>query len=163
MMTMTRSNSTTMVFGHGLQALVLCMSLHFFRLQCLIGQAFLICQWPWEVLLMMTSRVKCLRVWRPWLYVHKPTPRFQYGISMRLRYLLVSPREWHRNTCRRFGDDAARTLDTTTQLIHQDPDSSLSRSAGTNDRHVRYWKINSTFFTDTMFARQHMCAILCIG
>ena len=60
-------------------------------------------------------------------------------------------------------DDAARTLDTTTQLIHQDPDSSLSRSAGTNDRHVRYWKINSTFFTDTMFARQHMCAILCIG
>ena len=49
-------------------------------------------------------------------------------------------------------DDAVRTLETTTQLIQQDPDSSLSRSAGTNDRAVRYRKINSTFYTDTMFA-----------
>jgi hypothetical protein len=49
-------------------------------------------------------------------------------------------------------DDAARTLETTTQLIQQDPDSSLSHSAGTNDRAVRYRKINSIFWTDTMFA-----------
>ena len=49
-------------------------------------------------------------------------------------------------------DDAVRTLDATTQLLHHDPDSSLARSAGTNDRAVRYRKINSTFFTDTMFA-----------
>ena len=49
-------------------------------------------------------------------------------------------------------DDAVKTLDATTQLLHHDPDSSLAKSAGTNDRAVRYRKINSTFFTDTMFA-----------
>jgi hypothetical protein len=40
----------------------------------------------------------------------------------------------------------------TTQLIKQSPDSSLARSAGTNDRAVRYRKLRSKFFTDTMFA-----------
>ena len=40
----------------------------------------------------------------------------------------------------------------TTQLIKQSPDSSLARSAGTNDRAVRYRKVRSEFFTDTMFA-----------
>ena len=48
--------------------------------------------------------------------------------------------------------DAARTLDVTTQLIRQDPDSSLSRNASTNDRAVRYRRIQGRFFTDTLFA-----------
>jgi hypothetical protein len=49
-------------------------------------------------------------------------------------------------------DDAARTLEVTTQRIRQDPDSSLSRNARTNDRAVRYRRISSKFFTDTLFA-----------
>jgi hypothetical protein len=49
-------------------------------------------------------------------------------------------------------DDAARTLETTTQLIKQNPESSLSRNADTNERAVRYRRLNYTFFTDTMFA-----------
>jgi len=49
-------------------------------------------------------------------------------------------------------DDAARTLEVTTQWIWQDPDSLLSRNARTNDRAVRYWRISSKFFTDTLFA-----------
>ncbi len=40
----------------------------------------------------------------------------------------------------------------TTQLIQQSPNSTLSRSAGTNDRAVWYRKLRSKFFTDTMFA-----------
>ena len=39
-----------------------------------------------------------------------------------------------------------------TQLIQQAPNSTFSRSAGTNDRAVRYRKLKSRFFTDTMFA-----------
>ena len=42
-------------------------------------------------------------------------------------------------------DDAARTLEVTTQWIWQDPDSSLSSNARTNDRAVRYRMINSKF------------------
>ena len=38
-------------------------------------------------------------------------------------------------------DDTVKTLAITTQLIQQSPDSSLSRSAGTNDRAVRYQKL----------------------
>ena len=49
-------------------------------------------------------------------------------------------------------DDVVKTLAMTTQLIQQLPDSSLSRSAGTNDRAVGYRKLRSKFFTDTMFA-----------
>ena len=49
-------------------------------------------------------------------------------------------------------DDAVKTLAMTTQLIQQSPNSTLSRSAGTNDRAVRYRKLRSKFFTDTMFA-----------
>ena len=40
----------------------------------------------------------------------------------------------------------------TTQQIPQDPNSSLTRNASTNDRAVRYWRINSRFFTDMLFA-----------
>jgi hypothetical protein len=49
-------------------------------------------------------------------------------------------------------DDAVKTLAMTTQLIQQSPDSLLSHSAGTNDRAVRYQKLRSKFFIDTMFA-----------
>ena len=49
-------------------------------------------------------------------------------------------------------DDAVKSLEATTQLIKQNPESSLSRNADTNDRAVRYRRLNSTFFTDTMFA-----------
>ena len=52
-------------------------------------------------------------------------------------------------------DDAVRTLEVTTQLIRQDPDSSLSRNASTNDRAIRYRRISSKFFTDTMFATKN--------
>jgi hypothetical protein len=47
---------------------------------------------------------------------------------------------------------AVRTLEVTTQLIRQDPDSSLSRNASTNDRAIWYRRISSKFFTDTVFA-----------
>ncbi len=49
-------------------------------------------------------------------------------------------------------DDAARTLLVTTQLVRHNPDSSLSRNATTDDRALRYRKIKSNFFTDTLFA-----------
>jgi hypothetical protein len=48
-------------------------------------------------------------------------------------------------------DDAACTLDVTTQSLCHDLDSSLSRNVGTNDRAVRYRKIKSFFFMDTVF------------
>ena len=51
-------------------------------------------------------------------------------------------------------DNAARTLEVTTQRIQQDPDSSLSHNARTNNWAFRYWRINSKFFTDTLFARR---------
>ena len=48
--------------------------------------------------------------------------------------------------------DAARTLKNTSQLIQQNPDALLSCVASNNDRQVRYRKLKSTFYTDTMFA-----------
>ena len=49
-------------------------------------------------------------------------------------------------------DDAARTLSVTTQLVQYNTDSSLSRKVSTNDHALRYRKIKSKFFTDTLFA-----------
>ena len=48
-------------------------------------------------------------------------------------------------------DDAARTLEVTTQRIRQNPDSSLSHNASTNDSAVGYRRV-SKFSTDTLFA-----------
>jgi hypothetical protein len=48
-------------------------------------------------------------------------------------------------------DDAACTLGVTTQCLCHNPDSSLSKNIGTNDRAVRYRKIKSFFFMDTVF------------
>ena len=49
-------------------------------------------------------------------------------------------------------EDAANTINATTQLIHRDPGTTLSRNYGTDDRALRYKRIKSTFFTDTMYA-----------
>ena len=49
-------------------------------------------------------------------------------------------------------DSAKRTLESTTQLNRQDASNSLSRQFTTNDRMLRYKRINSCFYTDTMFA-----------
>ncbi len=48
-------------------------------------------------------------------------------------------------------DDAACTLDATAQNFCRNPDSSLSRNVGTNNQAVRYQKIKSFFFSDTLF------------
>jgi hypothetical protein len=48
-------------------------------------------------------------------------------------------------------DDAAWTIQVTSQLLHHNPDSSLSRNVRTNDRAVQYKKIKSYFFSDTLF------------
>ena len=47
---------------------------------------------------------------------------------------------------------AKGAIDTTTQLNRQSADNSLSRHFSTNDRMLHYHRINSTFYTDTMFA-----------
>jgi hypothetical protein len=49
-------------------------------------------------------------------------------------------------------DLAQGAIDATTQLNRQSADNSLSRNFSTNDRMLRYRRINSTFYTDTMFA-----------
>jgi len=46
---------------------------------------------------------------------------------------------------------AARILQVTTQRLRHDADSSLSRNFGKNDRAVRYKKLKSYFFSDTLF------------
>ena len=51
-------------------------------------------------------------------------------------------------------DSAKRTLESTTQLNRQDASNSLSRQFTTNDRMLRYKRINSCFYTDTMFATE---------
>jgi hypothetical protein len=48
-------------------------------------------------------------------------------------------------------DTAKRTIDVTTQLRQHDADASISRNYSTNDRMLRYKRINSHFFTDTFF------------
>ena len=48
-----------------------------------------------------------------------------------------------------FFDDAARTLEVTTQWIWQNPDSSLSCNARTNDRAVRYRRVLLGLFDET--------------
>ena len=46
---------------------------------------------------------------------------------------------------------AAETINQTTQLCRQNADNSLSRQFSTNDRMLRYRRLQSTFFSDTMF------------
>ena len=48
-------------------------------------------------------------------------------------------------------ETAARTLKVTTQLNHQGGNETLSRHFGTNDRMLRYKRIQSEFYTDTFF------------
>lgn len=49
-------------------------------------------------------------------------------------------------------DDAKRTIDVTTQNSVRTQDPTLSRNYGTNDRMLRYKRINTYFFMDTFFA-----------
>ena len=48
-------------------------------------------------------------------------------------------------------DLAKKTIIQTTQLYRQGADNDLSRQFSTNDRMLRYKRINSQFFTDTLF------------
>ena len=50
-------------------------------------------------------------------------------------------------------DDAQGAIDHTTQLCRHHADNSLSRQFSTNDRMLRYRRIQSTFFTDTLVAQ----------
>ena len=49
-------------------------------------------------------------------------------------------------------DDAKRTIDVTSQNSVRTQDPTLSRNYGTNDRMLRYKRINTHFFMDTFFA-----------
>jgi hypothetical protein len=67
-------------------------------------------------------------------------------------------------------EDAVRTLQLTTQRLRHNADSSLSRNFGTNDRAVRYKKLKSYFFSDTLFvtgkaksSRGNICAQLFVS
>ena len=51
-------------------------------------------------------------------------------------------------------EDAKKTLDVTSQLNKQDADASLSRRFGTNDRMLRYKRIDAFFYTDTFYAKK---------
>ena len=51
-------------------------------------------------------------------------------------------------------EDAKRTLDVTSQLIKQDADTSLARRFGTNDRSLRYRRIDSFFYSDTFYSKK---------
>ena len=50
--------------------------------------------------------------------------------------------------------EAVNTLEVTTQLNRQSMDASLARRFGTNDRMLRYKRINSLFYTDTFFSKK---------
>ena len=49
-------------------------------------------------------------------------------------------------------DTAQRTLDATTQSQIHTPNTNLTRNFSTNDRSIRYKRINELFFMDTFFA-----------
>ena len=51
-------------------------------------------------------------------------------------------------------DDTKHTLDVTTQLNKQDADVSLACRFGTDDRMLRYRRINSLFYTDTFYSKK---------
>ncbi len=49
-------------------------------------------------------------------------------------------------------EDAAKTLNVTTQLNKRSIDASLSHRFSTNNRMLRYKRIDSLFYTDTFFS-----------
>jgi len=55
-------------------------------------------------------------------------------------------------------DLASKVLDQTTQLNRQGADNDLSRHFSTNDRMLRYRRINSQFATDTFFVTAKGCS-----
>ena len=48
-------------------------------------------------------------------------------------------------------ETARRPIDITTQIKQQETDGNISCNFSTNDRMLRYWRINYRFFTDTFF------------
>jgi hypothetical protein len=67
-------------------------------------------------------------------------------------------------------DEAAHTLQVTSQRLRTDIDSSLLRNIGTNNRAVRYHTIKLCFYTDTLFvtgaaksSRSNICAQLFVS
>ena len=59
----------------------------------------------------------------------------------------------HLSKIRRIShEDAQRTIDVTTQMSTRTDDPTLSRNYTTNDRMLRYKRINDFFFMDTFFA-----------
>ena len=67
-------------------------------------------------------------------------------------------------------DDAANAIDQSTQLCRRGKDNPLSKHYSTNDRMLRYRRLNSMFFTDTFFAtkgakstRKNTCAQLFVS
>ena len=67
-------------------------------------------------------------------------------------------------------EEATKILDQSTQLCRHGANNSLSRQYSTNDRMIRYKRIESTFFTDTFFVtskgkstRNNKCAQLFVS
>jgi len=50
---------------------------------------------------------------------------------------------------------AEDVIDQNTQLCRHNADNHLSRQYTTNDRMIRYKRLKSTFYSDTMFATKH--------
>ena len=59
-------------------------------------------------------------------------------------------------------DEDRRTLEVNTQLNMQDSKSNLSRDLSTNDRMLRYKRINSFLFTDTFFGKKSIRGYTCM-
>merc|ERR1711884_996014 len=53
-------------------------------------------------------------------------------------------------------EEADKTINCTTQLKQQDTDGHISRSFSTNDRILRYKRINTHFFTNTLVAKANL-------
>ena len=66
-------------------------------------------------------------------------------------------------------DHAQRAIDQNTQLCRHQGENHLSRNYSTNDRMLRYKRLKSTFYTDTLFSsvksipRQNTCAQLFVS
>ena len=60
-------------------------------------------------------------------------------------------------------DEARHTIKVTTQLNMQDADSNLSHAISSNDRMLRYKRINQFFFTDNLFGKKSARGYICMN
>ena len=114
---------------------------------------------------MMTLVIYLRQGYQRYWQLHLP----QYKLSLRGVQKGVSAEHLAKVWCIPH-DDAARTLGVMTQSLCHNPDSSLSRNVRTNDWAVRYRKIKSFFFMDTLFvtsaaksSRGNICAQLFVS